>query len=274
MKQLKCSLVRPVGLSVLAGMALAAAAFGQGVGYEDTPFLPDGKWRVHDKARPNPKVITPGTFSTQDQPGQPPSDAVVLFDGSGLLQWVGTKKDPNVAGDPEPRWKVENGCLEVTKTGDIRTKESFGSCQLHIEWMVPEGMPGTSQGCGNSGVFLMDRYEIQVLNSYENVTYADGQAAALYGHQPPLVNASRKPGQWQVYDIVFEAPVFKDGKVEKPAVVTVFHNGVLVQNRVELLGASTHRKVPSYQPHAEKMPLRLQDHGNPIRYRNIWIRPL
>jgi hypothetical protein len=251
---------------IVSGLVVVMSSFGEGVGYDDTPFLPGGKWRVHDKARPCPAVVTPGNPSTQEKAGTAPSDAAVLFDGTDLQKWTGK--------DDKAQWKVENGYVEVTKTGDIRTREAFGSCQLHIEWMVQEGAPGTSQGCGNSGVFLMDRYEVQVLNSFENVTYADGQAASLYGQKPPDANASRKPGQWQTYDIVFEAPEFKDGKVVKPAFTTVIHNGVLVQNHVELIGASTHRRLPEYQPHAEKMPLRLQDHGNPVRYRNIWIRPL
>jgi hypothetical protein len=252
-------------------------AQGSGVGYDDTPFLPGGKWRVHDKSRPSPVVVQPGTNGTQEIPGRPPSDAVVLFDGGDLSQWVSSRKNP-ATGAMEPcdaRWSVENGALEIVpKTGDLRTREGFGSCQLHIEWMIPPGTQGESQGRGNSGVFLMDRYEVQVLDSFGNVTYADGQACALYGEKPPDVNACRPQGEWQAYDIVFEAPVFKDGKVEKPAVVTAFHNGVLVHHRVELLGASTHKRVSQYAPHPDKLPLRLQDHNNRIRFRNIWIRPM
>ncbi len=250
-----------------------------GEGYDDTPFLPGGKWRVHDKSRPTPAVVTPGEFSTQDKQGQAPSDAIVLFDGKDLAKWSGSeqiKENGKVVGSKEceARWKIENGYMEVNKTGDIKTKEPFGSCQLHVEWASPAEVKGKSQGSGNSGVFLMGLYEIQILNSYENETYADGQAASLYGYKPPDVNVTRKPGEWQTYDIIFDAPVFKDGKLEKPAYVTVIHNGVLVHNHIELLGASGHKNVGKYSPHAEKLPLKLQDHNNPVRYRNIWVRPL
>jgi hypothetical protein len=164
--------------------------------------------------------------------------------------------------------------MEVNGTGDIRTRQEFGDCQLHIEWATPKPPSGTSQGSGNSGVFLMGRYEIQVLNSHDNKTYPDGQAAAVYGQSPPLVNASREPGAWQTYDIIFTAPRFRDGELLQPARVTVIHNGVLVHHAKEILGSTAHRTAPAYQPHGPTGPLVLQDHGNPIRFRNIWIRRL
>jgi hypothetical protein len=229
----------------------------------------DPKWKIHDPDRPLPAVVDPGISSTQDSAGRPPSDAVVLFDGKDLSKWA--HKD----GSPA-RWKVEGGYLEtVPKTGYIYTREAFGDCQLHVEFAEPVPPKGESQGRGNSGVFLMGLYEIQVLDSYENRTYADGQAAAVYGQYPPLVNASRPPGQWQSYDIVFHAPrLDKTGKLLRPARVTVLHNGVLVQDNVELSGPTAHGARPPYSPQPEKLPLALQDHSNPIRFRNIWIREL
>jgi Domain of Unknown Function (DUF1080) len=229
----------------------------------------DTKWKVHDPDRPAPPAIDPGTASTQDSSGRRPSDAVVLFDGKDLSKWA--HKDGSAA-----KWKVENGYFEVVpKTGEIRTREAFGDCQLHVEFAEPTPPKGESQERGNSGVFLMGLYEIQVLDSYENKTYADGQASAVYGQYPPLVNASRPPGQWQTYDIVFHGPRFdKDGKLLRPARVTVLHNSVLVQDNVELSGPTAHGERPPYKAHAEKLPLGLQDHGNPVRYRNIWIREL
>jgi hypothetical protein len=227
------------------------------------------KWKIHDLNRPLPPVIDPGTASTQDAPGRAPSDAVVLFDGKDLLHWVSAE------GGGPAKWKVENGYVEVVaKTGYIATRDSFGDCQLHVEFAEPSPGVGESQERGNSGVFLMGTYEIQVLDSYENKTYADGQASAVYGQYPPLVNAARPPAQWQTYDIIFHRPHFKDGKVTQPARVTVLHNGVLVQDNVELTGPTAHGQRPPYKPGPEKLPLQLQDHGNPVRYRNIWIREL
>jgi hypothetical protein len=226
-------------------------------------------WKIHDPNRPLPPVIEPGTSSAQDSPGRPPSDAVVLFDGKDLSKWA--HKDGSAA-----KWKVENGYAEVVaKTGYIYTREAFGDCQLHVEFTEPLPAKGESQDRGNSGVFLQGLYETQVLDSYQSKTYADGQAGAIYGQYPPLVNASRPPGQWQVYDIVFHGPRFdKDGKLLRPARETVFHNGVLVQDSVELTGPTAHGKRPPYEPQPEKLPLALQDHGHPVRYRNIWIREL
>lgn len=229
----------------------------------------DPKWKIHDMDRPAPKVITPGTASTQEAPGRAPSDAVVLFDGKDLSHWA--QKDGSDA-----KWKVVNGYVEVVpKTGEIHTREAFGDCQLHVEFAEPSPPKGESQDRGNSGVFLMGLYEIQVLDSYESKTYADGQASAVYGQYPPLVNASRPPGQWQTYDIVFHGPRFDaSGKVTRAAHVTVLHNGVLVQDNVELTGPTAHKQRPPYQAHPERLPLALQDHGHPVHFRNIWIRDL
>ena len=237
--------------SVLAGMlVLAPLAAAQG---GDT-------WKIHDAQRPNPVAVTPGTA------GQPPSDAVPLFDGSNLSQW-------EHAGGVAAKWKVENGYMEATKSGDLFTKKAFGDCQLHIEWATSEG--GVSQGGGNSGIFFMGKYEVQVLNSYENRTYADGQAAAIYTQYPPLVNASLPPRAWQTYDIIFRAPRFgRDGALRRAANLTVFHNGVLVQDHVRLNGPTSWMEHKPYEKHAPKMPIKLQDHRNAVRYRNIWLREL
>ncbi len=230
----------------------------------------DPKWEIHDRNRPNPSVVTPGTASTQDAPGKPPSDAIVLFDGKDLSHWV-VKKD----GSPA-KWKVENGYFEVApKTGDMSTKDSFGDCQLHVEFSEPDPPKGEDQDRGNSGVFLMGLYEIQVLDSYQSKTYADGQVAAVYGQYPPLVNAARPPGQWQSYDIIWHGPRFDPArKLTRSAHVTVFHNGVLVQDNVQLTGPTGHHVRPPYTPTPETLPLALQDHNHPVRYRNIWIRSL
>jgi hypothetical protein len=226
-------------------------------------------WQVHDRSRPQPPIVTPGTFSTPEQPGRPPSDAVVLFDGKDLSQWV------DKTGQAEPKWKIENGYFEVAKgTGQIATKESFGDCQFHVEWMAPNPPVGKDQDRGNSGVFLMGRYEFQVLDNYNAPTYADGMAGAIYGQYPPQVNATRPPGEWQTYDIAFRAPRFnEDGSVAQPARATVFLNGVLVQDAVELKGPTTHKKLPKYAKHGPA-PITIQDHAHPVRFRNIWIRPI
>jgi hypothetical protein len=239
------------------------------VGYDDTPMLPGSQWRVHDGDRPQPRVVEPGTCSVPEQPGRPPSDAIVLFDGEDTSQWVGRDGGPI-------QWKVRDGAMEtVFRTGNIQTKGQFGDCQLHIEWATPEQVDGDSQGRGNSGVFLMGLYEIQVLDSYNNRTYADGHAGAIYGQYPPLVNASRGPGEWQTYDIFFVAPRFEGAQLVSPAYLTVVYNGVLVHHRQAALGPTGHRIVGSYDtPHGPKGPLMLQDHRNPVRFRNIWIRPL
>lgn len=237
-----------------------------------TPFIfgqTSIPWKIHDPERPLPPVVDPGTTSTQTVAGRPPSDAVVLFDGKDLSRWVSADGKP-------AKWKVEDGYMEVVPgTGELATKDSFGDCQLHVEFSEPTPPIGESQERGNSGVFLMGLYEIQVLDSYQARTYADGEAAAVYGQYPPLVNASRPPGEWQTYEIIFHSPRFGNaGNVLHPARVTVLHNGVLVQDNVELTGPTAHQRRPPYKAHPEKLPLKLQDHHNPVRFRNLWIREL
>jgi hypothetical protein len=254
----------PISVAALCCLQVATAQ-EKGPGYTDTPRLPSG-WRVHDAERPRPPAVTPAPAGT---PAPAPADAVVLFDGKDLSPWL------QANGKEPARWKVQDGYMEVNGTGDIRTKGEFGDVQLHVEWMAPAEVKGDSQGRGNSGVFLFGMYEIQVLDSYDNPSYADGQAAALYGQYPPLVNACRKPGEWQTYDIIFVAPRFADdGSVVSPARVTVVHNGIAVQIAQEMLGPSRHRALTSYRKHGDKGSIRLQDHGNPVRFRNIWLREL
>lgn len=203
-----------------------------------------------------PPVVTPG-----DECGAPPSDATVLFGGEDLSNWENGEN-----------WTVENGNA-ITGKGFIRTKEEFGDCQLHVEWSAPTPPKGSGQGRGNSGVFLMGRYELQVLDSYENETYYDGQAGAIYKQTPPAVNAMRPPGEWNTYDIFWTAPRFDDdGNLSSPAYITVLHNGILILNHFELKGDTPYSRPPSYEAHPAKGPIALQDHGNPVRFRNIWIR--
>lgn len=253
--------------SVLAGLtAVAVCAQSQQLGYSDTPILPGTKWHVHDGTRPQPTIVTPGPAG---EPVPAPGDAVVLFDGRDLSKWR------KVEGGTAAGWTVENNAMVVKpSSGDIHTVDAFGDVQLHVEFATPEKVAGTSQDRGNSGVFLMERYEVQVLDSFKNQTYPDGQAGAIYGQFPPLVNASRGPGVWQTYDIVFIAPRFAGGKLVSPARATVFHNNILVQNDVTLIGQTVHREIGTYEPHADRLPIKLQDHGNPTRFRNIWARRL
>ncbi len=272
-------LVSALSLIAVSLMTNASEANTSPTGYSKTPYLPDSIWRVHDDARPRPMVINAGTSSTNAKVGKPPSDAIVLFDGTvaSLNNWLG--RDKSKAGEPEAKergaaWKVENGYMEVNGSGSIWTAQGFGSAQYHVEFSTPNPPKGNSQGRGNSGFFVMGRYEVQILDSYNNKSYADGQAAAIYGQSPPLVNAARKPGSWQMYDIIFHAPKFKEGKVIRPATVTVLHNGILVQDHITLIGAGGHKRVAHYQEHASELPIMLQDHGDPIRFRNIWVRKL
>jgi hypothetical protein len=254
-----------VTLAVFAAYAQAPKAPPKS---EEGPPIPGTPWKVHDEKRPQPRVVDPGTAGTPDAPGRPPSDAVILFDGKDTSHWVGKEGKPIT-------WKVENGYMEpAPKSGGISTTDKFGDCQLHVEWATPAVVKGNSQGRGNSGVILMGMYEIQVLDCYENKTYADGGAASIYGQSPPLVNACRKPGEWQTYDILWEAPRFDGKNLARPAYVTVIHNGVVVHNHKEVIGATRHKALAQYSPHPPVGPLSLQDHGNPIRYRNIWYRPL
>ena len=267
------SILRGGVLGIAVVGALAFAPPGRKVGYDDTPLLPGSKYRVHDGTRPQPAVVSPGTSSTQETPGKAPSDAIVLFDGSNLDRWTVDNNQP--AG-----WILKDGAMIVppggTKGGGtLSSKDQFGDCQLHLEFAAPTPVKGDDQGRGNSGIMFFGRYEIQVLDCYDNLTYPDGTTGAVYGQTPPLVNACRKPGEWQTYDIAFTAPRFdKDGKVVTPAYATVFLNGVLVQNHTEIIGAVAFRAVGTYSPHREKGPLVLQDHGNPVRFRNIWVREI
>jgi hypothetical protein len=251
---------REVSRSVLTVAALAVAL---------ALSAAEIKWPIHDRTRPQPRVVAPGTSSTEAQPGRPPADAVVLFDGKDLSKWESPKGGPAA-------WKVENGYFEVVKgTGGIQTKEGFGDVQLHVEWMAPKPPVGKDQDRGNSGVFLLGKYEVQVLDSYESQTYPDGQASAIYGQYPPLVNPTRPPGEWQVYDIVFFGPRFDAaGKLLRPGRFTVFLNGVLTQHNVELVGPTSHKVRDPYTAHPEKGPVSLQDHDHPVRFRNIWLRPV
>lgn len=211
---------------------------------------------------PEPRLVTPAAT-----PGAPPSDAIVLFDGKDLGRWRSEQGGP-------ARWKVADGYAEVNGTGNILTREEFGDCQLHLEWATPAEVKDEGQGRGNSGVYFHGRYEIQILDSYQNKTYPDGQAGAFYGNAAPLVNASRPPGQWQTYDIIFRAPkLAENGKSVVPGALTVFHNGVLVQDHVPVKGTTTAAAFSAVAG-SGRGPLLLQDHGNPVRFRNIWLRPL
>ncbi len=213
-------------------------------------YLNGIKWKA-------PAVVTPGNA------GKAPSDAVVLFDGKDLSQW-----------DNADNWKIEEGAM-VSGKGDVRSKKAFGDCQLHIEWSAPAPAKGKGQGRGNSGVFLMNIYEIQVLDSYKNETYHDGQAGAIYKQTPPQVNATRPPGEWNTYDIIWTAPRFnEDGSLKSPAYITAFHNGLLILNHFELKGDTPYSRPPRYKKHADRLPIRLQDHGNPVRFRNVWVREI
>jgi len=206
---------------------------------------------------PEPAMVDPGPV------GGPPSDAIVLFDGKDLSKWKGGEN-----------WEIKDGYAIARKSG-ISTKDSYGDCQIHLEFATPEKVEGSGQGRGNSGVYIMGKYEVQILDSWENTTYFDGQCGSIYKQTPPMVNVSRKPGEWQTYDIIFEAPRFgDDGKVTRPAYATVLHNGVVVQNHFELLGGTYFDRPAAYQKHADKLPMNLQFHGNPIRFRNIWLREI
>ncbi len=267
-------------LSSFFWLPLVLAVDAHGAASTGAPFYGDAPdahhpWAIHDRNRPQPKRIEPGTPSTPTQPGKPPSDAIVLFDGTAasLAQWEADTK----AGEPTAptKWIVNDGALEcVPKSGYIRTKEQFGDCQLHVEWAAPKNVQGDSQGRGNSGIFLMGLAEVQVLDNYNNPTYADGFAASVYGINPPLANALHAPGEYQSIDIIFRRPIHQDGKLVDPGYITVFCNGVLVQDHTPLEGPGGHvrRSLPIAFP--AQGPLKLQDHGNPVRFRNIWYRAL
>jgi hypothetical protein len=265
--------------SVVVGVALSAQAPAPPpaqaqkpsppIQYVDTPT---GRWMVHDEARPAPPVVTPGVCGAQETPTRPPADAIVLFDGKDLSNWSDMKGEPS-------KWVVRDGYTESVKgAGYVRTKQEFGSVQVHVEFATPSLVTGSGQGRGNSGVFLQGQYEVQVLDSFENPTYPDGQCGALYGRAVPLVNASCKPGQWQTYDIIYHRPTFDQaGKVTKKAVFTVIHNGIVIQDHVALEGGTGWigpHTITDYTPHADKGPLMFQDHNNPVRFRNVWVREL
>lgn len=255
---LRCN-CRPAPAALLGALA---AILVSGTARAQTP----DEWPIHSPDRPPPPVVDAGPAGP---PVAPPSDAAVLLDGTDLSRW--RARD----GGPAP-WKLEEGHVEVVAgTGSLVSRDSFGDVQLHVEWAAPEVVEGEGQERGNSGVYLMDIYELQVLDSWDNPTYPDGQAGAIFGQYPPLVNASRPPGEWQSYDIVFRAPRFDaEGALVRPARMTVFHNGVLVQDAVELTGPTAFQRRPPYEAHASRLPISLQDHDYPVRYRNIWLREL
>jgi hypothetical protein len=242
---------------------LVKAKDGSGIiGYKDTPILPWCGYHVHDPDRPAPPKVTPGLLGIEEKAGTAPSNAVVLFDGTDLSKWKPSD------------WKIENGEL-IAVSGELTTNQPFGDCQLHLEWQAPDPPQGHMFDRGNNGVMLMGLFEIQIFESFMEKLYPDGQAASVYGQTPPVVNACRKPGQWQTFNIIFYAPVFKDDKLEKEAYVTVLHNGLLVHHNQKIYGPTGHRILPGYdQPIPEKGPLVLSAHNNPVRFRNIWIRPL
>lgn len=254
----------------MVSLALAGAAvvFAQqaSVGYSDTPMQPNGKWHIHDPDRPQPTVVTPGGDAGPTTP--PPSDATVLIGpGGDLSAWSMTNGAPAT-------WQMQDG-VASTGRGVLRTRAEFADVQLHVEFATPSEVKGDSQDRGNSGVYLMGAFEIQVLDSYQNRTYADGSASAMYGQFPPLVNASRKPGAWQAYDIIFTAPRFTaSGALDTPAMVTVLHNGVLVHNATAFYGPTQHKRIDPYKATLTKGPIFLQDHGNPVRHRNVWVREI
>jgi hypothetical protein len=233
-----------IRLALLAALSLSAATLPASA----DEYLNGIEWK-------EPPVVTPG------ENGGPPSDAVVLFNGKDLSGWEGADK-----------WRVEDGIL-ISGKGNIRTKAAFGDCQFHIEWSAPAPAVGNGQGRGNSGVFFMDTYELQILDSFENKTYFDGQAGAIYKQTPPQVNATRPPGEWNIYDAIWTAPRFnEDGTLQSPAYITALHNSLLILNHFELKGDNPFDRAPKYQKHADRLPIRLQDHNNPVRFRNLWIR--
>ncbi len=266
-------------IRILSGAAVAAVAFVgvapsaqaaeitiAGVaGFQDTPLEPDGQWHVHDPARPQPPTVAPGALFSQN--ANPPADAIVLFDGRDLSEWTDKQ------GHPAP-WKLEDGAMVSTK-GDLVTKKEFGDCQLHLEFREPAPGKGEGQGRGNSGVYFMGKYEIQVLDCYTNKTYADGSIGGIYGQHPALANACRPPGEWQTYDFIFNVPHFDaSGAVATPAYITVILNGVVVQNHQAFRGATNWKSPGKYSAHGPTGPLALQYHNNPVAFRNIWVRPV
>lgn len=246
-------------ISLALSLMVSIPVFGQDWDREEQDPVATELWA------PVPPKVTPGDAMT------PPSDAIILFDGTGNLQW----QKAGLGGPIEWVLDEKEGSMTVNGTGSIETKQGFGSVQLHIEFRTPTELVGEGQGRGNSGVFFMGMYEVQILDSYTSDTYANGQAGSIYKQYPPLVNATKAPGEWQAYDIIFMAPVFgENGRMIRPATITAFHNGVLIQNNSVLLGPSQYKGQAVYMPHPERLPLQLQDHGNPISFRNIWVREL
>lgn len=260
--RLSCAILTVAILAVaLASSAqtLGHAKDGSGVrGYSDTPIQPWSGFHVHDPDRPAPKRVDPGSFLAS---ASPPADAIVLFAGKDLSQWQSNN------------WRVVDGCIEAA-AGNLTTKQSFGDCQIHLEWMTPTNFAGHMFDHGNNGVLLMGLYEIQIFDSFTEKLYPDGQCGSVYGQTPPLVNACRRPGEWQSYDVFFTAPKFRDGKLVQPAFVTVIHNGVLVQNHQEIYGETAHRELPQFKQQVSADPLGLAGHNCPVRFRNIWLRQL
>lgn len=227
----------------------------------ETSNAQHGDPKLTEVWEPVPKVVDPGNEHYA------PSDAIILFDGKSLSSWEGE--------EGEAKWKVDDGSLTVVKgAGNIQTKQGFGDVQLHIEWRTPAEVQGEGQGRGNSGIFLQSHYEIQILDSYDNPTYSNGHAGSIYKQAMPLVNASRRPGEWQTYDIIYRAPIFNMDELEQPARVTILHNGVLVQDNTEIKGTTEYIGPPQIKPHADKLPIILQDHDDPVSFRNIWVREL
>ena len=268
------SLFPRLGLCCLIVSVTGVLVAQQNLGYKDTPIIPGTPWHVHDGDRPQPRLVTPGATFSHLAPA--PSDAKVLFDGKDLSKWESSKGG-------EAKWKIEDGYFEAVKgTGGIRTKDKFADFQLHLEFATPAKVEGSSQGRGNSGVLVNGTYEVQVLDSFNNPTYPDGQAGALYGQTPPLVNASKSPGEWQSYDILFESPRWDGGgQLVKKANVTVIHNGVVLHHKREYFGSTDgvggvpHKALGAYtKPHPPGMFIELQDHNNPTRFRNVWIRSM
>lgn len=259
--------------SVITFGTVLYAAVQQGLGHSDTPIIPGTNWHVHDGERPQPRIVTPGATFSHNAPA--PADAVVLFDGKTLSKWQATNGQAAA-------WRVDDaGFMEVGR-GSIRTKDLFADFQLHLEFATPSQVRGEGQNRGNSGILINGMYEIQVLDNYDNQTYPDGQCGAMYGQAPPLVNACKAPGEWQTYDIIFESPRWDaGGTLVKKANVTVMQNGLVLHHKREYIGCTDgiggvpHTSLGEYrQQHAPEVFIELQNHGNPLRYRNIWIRPL
>ncbi|MGA0420441.1 MAG: 3-keto-disaccharide hydrolase [Phycisphaerales bacterium] len=248
-------------VAICGGLVLSATACAQ-------QSQSDSRYKIHDMARPQPSVVAPGTPSTQANVGTSPADAIVLFDGTDLSKWSD--------GSGDARWRLVDGVIEsVPGGGYLTTREAFGDCQLHLEWMVPADLKPKGGAGANSGVYLMQQYEVQILRREDRPTYPDGMAGAIYGQHPPLAAPDLPKGEWNTFDILFTAPRFdEDGSLKTPAYCTVIFNGVVVQNHVEIFGRTAAGQPPTYAKHPDRMPISIQDHGDRVRFRNIWIRPM